>query len=131
MNHIEPMSSPSLRERLASLPMTVKSKALTRARCPNCKKEGGIYVMETIRSPEGRHRWRGCRLCGHHFETDMALASNCQHCGIPGNYRGVSTRNIRNGVFRFYRCRSCNGYTSAFENFPIPEDKVKRPRLDY
>jgi hypothetical protein len=129
MNPLDPMSAPSLEERLAALPISVKQER-KKSRCPNCRKHGGVRVNSTIRTPTGRYRWRQCLLCDHLFETEMNLPLHCSQCNHYNDFRVGTTRNIRNGVLRFYQCKNCGTHTPAFEYFPIPEDKKKRPNIN-
>jgi len=129
MDNIQPISAPTLKERLALLSIKAKKPEQQYSRCPNCKKEGFIKVLSTLRSPAGRRRERRCYACGYFFETQMTLPHHCEHCNAYDDYKVSTTRNLRNGVLRIYQCRACKKYAPTFENFPIPDDKVKRPRV--
>ncbi len=130
-----PLSKPS------QLPLTdsITGKSIIPpigARCPNCKKIGGIRVNpfggnSTIRTPDGRTRARICLLCDHEFETYMKLPYKCDGCGAIDQFFVSKTMNDKRGISRTYKCKCCGTNHPTFEPFPVPEDKVNRNARPY
>ncbi len=77
--------------------------------------------------PDGRYREHGCKLCGHFFTTTMTLPDACDHCSSRSGYTCPKTLAVYGGVYRLYKCVTCKKYTKSYEQFPIPDDKRKRP----
>jgi transcriptional regulator NrdR family protein len=94
------------------------------SRCPSCKKEGTLKIIDSYKKNSSRFRERFCRSCKFSFITVAEHPPECPYCSMPNSLRVDHTRNVPDGVRRWFRCIGCKEYLDTFEEFPNLQNRM-------